>query len=252
MAWQVSKFVWNSSPERGTFKLVLLALAEHADATVGECWPAVSTLARYCGLSERHVTRILSKLEETGSLERVQRQGRTSMFRIAGYTPDARVTPDAHVTTTPDTGVTPTPDVHVTPPLTPASPTPDTGVTRTIKNQQATIRNNHQENQKGPPAADTHRPAPATPDAFLLDWQNRWRWYIQGRGLQRDPAIERMTLVRVDDRDGKLTLVFTSRHVNSEPLVMQSAGGRMARNFARDLQVDRIEFVKGELNGTGY
>ena len=130
MAWQVSKFVWNSSPERGTFKLVLLALAEHADATVGECWPAVSTLARYCGLSERHVTRILSKLEETGSLERVQRQGRTSMFRIAGYTPDAHVTP------TPDTGVTPTPDAHVTPPLTPASPTPDTGVTRTIKKQK--------------------------------------------------------------------------------------------------------------------
>ena len=74
--------------------------------------------------------RILSKLEETGSLERVQRQGRTSMFRIVGYTPDA------HVTTTPDTGVTPTPDVHVTPPLTPASPTPDTGVTRTIKKQK--------------------------------------------------------------------------------------------------------------------
>ena len=135
MAWQVSKFVWNSSPERGTFKLVLLALAEHADATVGECWPAVSTLARYCGLSRTpRITRILSKLEESGSLERIQRQGRTSMFRIAGYTPDARVTPD--VTTTPDTGVTPTPDVHVTPPLTPASPTPDTGVTRTIKNQK--------------------------------------------------------------------------------------------------------------------
>ena len=251
MAWQVSKFVWNSSPERGTFKLVLLALAEHADATVGECWPAVSTLARYCGLSERHVTRILSKLEETGSLERVQRQGRTSMFRIAGYTPDAGVTPDAHVTTTPDTGVTPTPDVHVTPPLTPVSPTPDTGVTRTIKNQNRNTRNNHQENQKNAPLAQPSPPIPA-PDPLLLDWQDTWRGYIQGRGLDHSDAISRMQVARVDDRDGERVLVFTSHHAKSEGMVMRDRGGNMARNFARDLQVDRIEFVKGELNGTGH
>ena len=133
-----------------------------------------------------------------------------------------------------------------------ATPTP-------VGRDDADEPKNQQENQKtiepkekNAPLARHSPPAPATPAAFLLDWQNRWRWYIEGRGFEHTPAIERMTLVRVDDRDGKLTLVFTSRHVNSEPLVMQSAGGRMARNFARDLQVDRIEFVKGELNGTGH
>ena len=95
------------------------------------------------------------------------------------------------------------------------------------------------------------RPLPL-PDALLLDFRETWAQYIIDRGFQWTPTVYSMAIERVEDRDGERVLSFTSTNVSSEGTIMLDRGGNMARNFARDLQVDRIEFVKGELNGTGH
>lgn len=52
---------------RGTERLVLLAIAAHANHD-GEAWPSVATIADYVGCSERTVQRCLAKLVQAGRL----------------------------------------------------------------------------------------------------------------------------------------------------------------------------------------
>lgn len=72
-------------------KLVLLSLADQANDTGTNCWPAVETIARRSGQSARTVRRSLASLEERGHLSRQHRGGTSTQYHIH---PCHCVTPD--------------------------------------------------------------------------------------------------------------------------------------------------------------
>jgi hypothetical protein len=65
----------------GPAKSVLIALAEHADQD-GKCFPAISRLMLFSGLSERAVRGALRKLEDAGMLKTEQRDGHRSTYEL--------------------------------------------------------------------------------------------------------------------------------------------------------------------------
>lgn len=120
MSIKIMNEVWETSEHTGGNLLVLLALADFADADA-ECWPSVSTLARKSRLTDRHVRRILLELEESGELQRVLNGGRNGSNKY-------RLTPK---TLTKSQPLTP----ESLPPLTLASETPDAHVSQTVINR---------------------------------------------------------------------------------------------------------------------
>ncbi|MCH7945416.1 MAG: helix-turn-helix domain-containing protein [Armatimonadetes bacterium] len=93
---------------------VLAALGTYADKD-GRCWPAIPTLAKRTGMSERHIHRCLRALAKHGYVEIEQRAGQSSVYRIPmtqvsgveGGTPDVGVRDPCHGSQgTPDVGVT--------------------------------------------------------------------------------------------------------------------------------------------------
>jgi len=69
---------------RPTPKLVLLALADHADER-GGCWPSLTRLAEITGLDRRTVTRCLNDLERVELIERDRSSGganRSTRYRL--------------------------------------------------------------------------------------------------------------------------------------------------------------------------
>ncbi len=60
---------------------VLSALGTYADKE-GRCWPAVPTIARRIGMSERHARTSIRNLENLGYLETEARPGLSSMYQI--------------------------------------------------------------------------------------------------------------------------------------------------------------------------
>jgi DNA-binding transcriptional MocR family regulator len=71
MSVRVSTWAWKQ-PIGGSVKLVLLALADQAN-DAGSCWPAQSTLAAKCGVSERTLQTHLAALQAAGYLARERR-----------------------------------------------------------------------------------------------------------------------------------------------------------------------------------
>lgn len=63
MSW-----VWEQSRAKGSARLVLLALADHAGADGGDAYPSVRRLACRCGVSERTVQEALKALAELGEI----------------------------------------------------------------------------------------------------------------------------------------------------------------------------------------
>ncbi len=121
MSIRIMALVWEASAQTGGNLLLLLALADFANDE-GECWPAVSTLAKKSRMSDRHVRRILRTLEEAGEIERLEAAGQhgTNRYLIA---PKVRADILSVGSSTPD-------------PLTPASVTPDAHVPQSVKNHQ--------------------------------------------------------------------------------------------------------------------
>ena len=62
MSLDAMTWAWRQ-PVRGTQKLVLLALADHADAA-WEAWPAIKSLAERCGVTPRAVRDAIRALED--------------------------------------------------------------------------------------------------------------------------------------------------------------------------------------------
>ncbi|MBB4268193.1 helix-turn-helix domain-containing protein [Roseospira visakhapatnamensis] len=115
--------VWRHSETTGGHRLVMLALADHADDD-GLCWPSVATIADLVRLSTRHIQRILGDLVRRGELLVAGRGPRgTTRYRIRMRAATAAQAPDIGDTlagsVSADGG-----DVDVTPPLTQASPKP--------------------------------------------------------------------------------------------------------------------------------
>lgn len=81
----VAAVQWALETEVGdsTAKLVLLALADEADA-VGVCWPFYARLATRAEVSEKTVSRKIAFLEDAGLLVRSERRRRRS-GRLSGY-----------------------------------------------------------------------------------------------------------------------------------------------------------------------
>jgi len=79
MSW-----VFAHSTAAGADRLLLLAIADHANDDGGDAWPSVPTLARKTGTSERTVQRGLSRLEAGGHLavERCAGRGGTNRYRV--------------------------------------------------------------------------------------------------------------------------------------------------------------------------
>ena len=88
---------------------VLAALGAHADKG-GRCWPAIPTLAKRTGMSERHVRTCLRNLETLSYVETESRPGQSSMYLIprnstAGVGPNpGTVVPDPRNCTSGDPG----------------------------------------------------------------------------------------------------------------------------------------------------
>lgn len=100
-------------PISGNEKVVLLALADHADER-GICWPSIAKLSERSCVSERTVQRILLKLVEMGLLEVVPQEdsnGRTSSnrYQLCMVGEGVKLSPpgDTVVTLEGDTVVTP-------------------------------------------------------------------------------------------------------------------------------------------------
>ncbi|TVP84047.1 MAG: helix-turn-helix domain-containing protein [Thioalkalivibrio sp.] len=86
MALRASAWAWSLDLPT-TPKLVLLALAEHADDK-GVCWPSQERIARMCGLSVRHLRRVCSELATRGLIGIEHRPGagngrQTDLYRLS-------------------------------------------------------------------------------------------------------------------------------------------------------------------------
>lgn len=62
--------VFAGSSVKGSRRMVLLVLAEHADDNGSRAFPSVQTIARKAGLAERTVQYALRSLEDNGLIER--------------------------------------------------------------------------------------------------------------------------------------------------------------------------------------
>lgn len=68
-------------------KLLLVALADHADDQTQQCWPSIGYVARRCQLSEKTVQRRLRQLERKGLIETQARVGQSSIITLLMGTP---------------------------------------------------------------------------------------------------------------------------------------------------------------------
>lgn len=69
----------------GTGRLVMIALANHADHTSGHCWPSVKTIASEAGCSDRTASRYLYALSRNGFIEVRRTQRKSGQFRSNDY-----------------------------------------------------------------------------------------------------------------------------------------------------------------------
>lgn len=74
--------VWSSEePTEANERLLLLAIADAANEE-GICWPSVKALARKCGVQPHTARKNLARLVEQGFIERVERPGRSNVYRL--------------------------------------------------------------------------------------------------------------------------------------------------------------------------
>jgi Helix-turn-helix domain len=69
----------------GTARLVMIALANHADHTSGHCWPSYETIAKEAGCHERTVGRYLGALRRNGFIDMRQTLRKDGKFRSNDY-----------------------------------------------------------------------------------------------------------------------------------------------------------------------
>lgn len=117
-----------------TAKLVAVMLADCCNSA-DSGWPSVPTLGDRCSLNERTVRRVLAEAEADGWIQRQDRRGTSSIFRLnlsalpaksASETPGTRSAPDREAS--PDRGSAPDPDQpRIVDPPTPDPQSPHPG-----------------------------------------------------------------------------------------------------------------------------
>jgi len=82
MAIKILDWVFENSKAQGIERLILLVIADHCNADGENAFPRVSVIARRANVSERTVRRRINDLVALGELKVVQREGRSSIYKI--------------------------------------------------------------------------------------------------------------------------------------------------------------------------
>jgi hypothetical protein len=125
---KVMTWVFDESESTGTERLVLLAIADHADDETWTAWPSIERLAHKAKCSDRTVQRSIRSLADLGELTIIEGGGSRKTHRYT-VNPQGRqiVAPPMESEVTPRaSGVTPTVERG------------DARVTRTLRNRQGT------------------------------------------------------------------------------------------------------------------
>ncbi|MEL6963422.1 MAG: helix-turn-helix domain-containing protein [Pseudomonadota bacterium] len=77
MSIKLTTQIWEVRGLKATDKLVLLALADHANDE-GECWPSMARLAEKCDMTPRGVRNVIRRLEDVGYVATETSSGRTN------------------------------------------------------------------------------------------------------------------------------------------------------------------------------
>jgi hypothetical protein len=113
MSVKVMGLAWYMSGLNSTQKIVLLALADHANDEGKHCYPSVERLARKCSLHERTVRRILSEFRE-GELIKVV--GKAKQHRPTEYKINIRMMESLQVRPVIESGLEKGSDLSESPP----------------------------------------------------------------------------------------------------------------------------------------
>ena len=174
MSVKVMTWVWEHSQSVGNERLVLLALADHADDERWEAWPDIARLALKTRLSERTVQRCIVSLSQRNELEvRRQQGGKATMDRR--YRPNRYVIKGRQIVTPNEPKgrqiVTPNTDPGVTDQVSRGDRSGNPGVT--LLSPSNTSTSNHQGTIRG--ASNAKSRSTAISDDFAVsdsmrDW----------------------------------------------------------------------------------
>ena len=88
MSVYATMYVWETSKQKSTALLMLLALADYANQDTGQCWPGVKELAKKARMKERNAQLLLNRLAEAGEITIATNEGhqtesgRTNLYTI--------------------------------------------------------------------------------------------------------------------------------------------------------------------------
>lgn len=126
MSVAATTWVWEHSQAKGSARLVLLALADHAGQDGGDAYPSITRLSERCGLCERTVQDSIKTLTELGEIVVEKRCGRngTNRYRLPLRPAESAPPQDLHpAESAPSTGRSRRVDRQTTTPE-PANPAP--------------------------------------------------------------------------------------------------------------------------------
>ena len=155
MSLDALKWAWEQDCPNPTAKLVLMALADHANSD-GECWPSMKRVAELTGISARQVSTHISNLEQLGYVTKGVRRRWEGQLRGWEYRVNLRQNP---------TSGSPLPVASGSPASLPA---------------EAHFRSEPSENRKEEPLAAAPPKTPANKDELFeavaeacgIDWRN--------------------------------------------------------------------------------
>lgn len=81
MSVQAISAVLEHSEARGSARVVMFVLADHADE-YGFCWPGGNRIAHRSRIAKRNVQHHFRELEAMGELRRCKRRGKSNVFQI--------------------------------------------------------------------------------------------------------------------------------------------------------------------------
>lgn len=162
MSVKAIAWAWEQDVPTSSDKLVLLALADHAD-DLGVCWPGKKGIAEKTGISDRTVNRSVDRLEESGLLvmeERFDPRGRQTSNRYR------LLMGGCHAVTLPPDTVTPSGGDMVTPSYSEPSEEPSEEGVLALPGIDAPQSSNGK--------------VPPLPDSYTDDFEELWRLHRRG------------------------------------------------------------------------
>lgn len=177
LAWQVQL--------PSSDKLVLLALADNANDE-GHCFPSVPTLMSKCGMGERTVQGVISRLKSAGHLTCHYRTGRSTVYTVHPRTTPAVTAPPQLPHPAPDAGAprssrTPTPAVAaptpaVAAPITVTQPSVEPSLNRQMARKRAqTAKRLPEDFELTPERQATARAEAVNPEREFARFCDHWR-----------------------------------------------------------------------------